>query len=608
MSQRLSGAVRASVSAFVLFQSMHAGIAGAADQESLTEIVITATRTPTDESRLAVPVVVITRREIEDTLAADVTGLLASRPGMEISRSGGAGQPASLFTRGTESNHTAVLVDGVRINPGTIGGAALQNIPAEGIERIEIVKGPRSALYGSDAIGGVVNIITRASAARGTGLFASAGRYGTRTVAADGGTALSERAGIGGSIVVHDSDSFAPRSASNSSGAFRDVVGNLLLQAAPVEALKLRASGWHSAGRIYYDNFGSQGVEDYSTSSYAASGDWQASDVVAYRAALNRAEDLIDQKSSRDYARTRRDGLELQGNWLVAGMHRLSAGTLLTDERTAALSFGTLFNVTTRVQQYFLQDQIQSGAHALLLAAGHAQHQTFGGHDTWNAEYGLTLGTWRLRAAAGTGFHAPDSTDRFGFGGNPALRPETARQLNLGIAWEPGTTQRAQLDAFDNRIDNLVDYVVTNYLTFAGRNENRARTRIRGIEAAYQLRLDNWTVQAAGTWQDPRDLAGNTQLLRRARQRYSLSTQYRHEALSLGGELLYVGRRLDAGYPTNVELPGYALLALHAQYQFTPSWSLQLRVDNALDRRYQEIRGYNTARRGITLAARLRLQ
>jgi len=604
MSFLVRGASIASLAA-AFTPCLGAGAAGAA--EPLTEIVITATRTPSETSQLAVPVTVITRGEIEDAQAGDATTLLASTPGIEISRSGGPGQPASLFMRGTESNHTAVLVDGVRINPATIGGAALQNIPAESIERIEIVKGPRSALYGSDAIGGVVNIITRASAARGVGLFASAGHYGTTTAAADGGASLGANAGIGGSIVTRDSNGFAPRSASTSRGDFRDAVGNLQLQATPTEELRLRAGGWRSAGRVYYDNFGSQGVEDYSTASYAASGEWQADDAVSFRAALNRAEDLIDQQRSPDYAHTRRDGLELQGNWQAAGIHRLSAGALLTNEHTAALSFGTLFDVGTHVQQYFLQDQVQSGAHALLLAAGHSQHQAFGGHDTWNVEYGLNLGTWRARVAAGTGFHAPDSTDRFGYGGNPSLQPEHSRQFDAGFSWQPDAMQHLEIDAFDNRIDNLVDYVVTNFVTYDGRNQNVARTRIRGLEVSYRLQFADWTVQAGGTWQDPRNLANDSQLLRRARQNFSLSSQYRFASLSLGGDVLYVGRRPDAGYPTNVELPGHALVALRANYDVTPAWSLQLRVDNALDRRYQEIRGYNTARRGVTLATRLRL-
>ncbi len=582
--------------------------AAAPGMDSLSEIVLTATRTAGDPDLLAVPVIVITRREVEDALASDATDLISARPGIEVARSGGIGQPASLFMRGTESNHTAVLIDGVRINPGTIGGAALQNIPAESIERIEIVKGPRSALYGSDAIGGVVNIITRAGAARGANLFASTGRYGTTTAAADGGTALGENAGIGGSIVSRDSNGFAPRAAAASSGGFRDTAGNLQLQGQPTDNLLMRGGGWRSAGRVYYDNYGSQGAEDFVTSSYAGSVQWQAAHGIDYRATINRAEDLIDQLRSPDYAHTRRDGLELQGNWLVAGLHRLSAGTLLNDEHTTASSYGTVFDVTTRTRQYFLQDQVQSGPHSLLLAAAHTQHSTFGGHGNWNAEYSLQLGAWQLRTATGTGFHAPDSTDRFGYGGNPSLQPETSRQFDAGVIWRLSPAHRFELDAFDNRIDNLVDYVVTNYVTFAGRNENVSRTRIRGLEASYQLQLDDWTMQAGATWQNPRNVADDTLLLRRARQNFSLSSQYRLGLLSLGGDLHYVGRRFDASYPTNKELPGYALLALRMNYEITPSWNLQLRVDNALDRRYQEILGYNTARRGFTLATRLRLR
>ena len=126
-------------------------------QDELEETVITATRTPVPLDSVGAPVIVITRSDIERSLASDVSELLQQQAGLEIARNGGPGQTTSLFTRGTESNHTVVLIDGVRINPGTIGGAALQNIAPESLERIEIVKGPRSSLYGTDAIGGVTS-------------------------------------------------------------------------------------------------------------------------------------------------------------------------------------------------------------------------------------------------------------------------------------------------------------------------------------------------------------------------------------------------------------------------------------------------------------------
>ena len=147
--------------------------------------MVTATRTPVALDAVGAPVIVISRDDIERSLASDVSELLQTHAGLEISRNGGPGQTTSLFTRGTESNHTVVLIDGVRINPGTIGGAALQNIAPESIERIEIVKGPRSSLYGTDAIGGVVQLFTRGAAKDGCSAGATFGSDNTQQMFGD---------------------------------------------------------------------------------------------------------------------------------------------------------------------------------------------------------------------------------------------------------------------------------------------------------------------------------------------------------------------------------------------------------------------------------------
>src|SRR6187551_118894 len=175
-------------------------------QDELEETIITATRTPVPLDTVGAPVIVITRNDIERSMASDVSELLQTHAGLEIARNGGPGQTTSLFTRGTESNHTVVLVDGVRINPGTIGGAALQNIAPESLERIEIVKGPRSSLYGTDAIGGVVQLFTRGAAVSGRNpsrgsAGASFGSDDTRQYFGDAAIAATDklRVGFGGS-------------------------------------------------------------------------------------------------------------------------------------------------------------------------------------------------------------------------------------------------------------------------------------------------------------------------------------------------------------------------------------------------------------------------
>ena len=157
-------------------QTVHACFAD--DKARHQQIVVTATREKQDLERTMAPVLVIDRDEIELSLARDLADLLRFHAGLEISRNGGTGQTTSLFVRGTDSNHVLVMIDGIKINPGTIGGAAIQNIRPDMIQRIEVVKGPRSSLYGSDAIGGVINVITRKADGQ-MEFTAGAGRYGT---------------------------------------------------------------------------------------------------------------------------------------------------------------------------------------------------------------------------------------------------------------------------------------------------------------------------------------------------------------------------------------------------------------------------------------------
>jgi len=173
-------------------------------------LIVTATRTPIPLSDATVPVTVITREDIELSLASDLSELLRFEAGIDIGRNGGPGQATSIFLRGTESNHTLVLIDGVRMNPSTIGGAAIQNIAPEVIERIEIVKGARSALFGTDAIGGVINIITRrADRAYFEGAFGG-GSFASQSGHLSGGN-RNDSGEFGLNLNWQSTDGYAPR-------------------------------------------------------------------------------------------------------------------------------------------------------------------------------------------------------------------------------------------------------------------------------------------------------------------------------------------------------------------------------------------------------------
>lgn len=588
---------------------------GAIAQDELEETVVTATRTPVALEAVGVPVVVISRNDIERSLANDVSELLQQYAGLEIARNGGPGQTTALFMRGTDSNHTAVLVDGVRINPGTIGGAALQNIAPEAIERIEIVKGPGSSLYGTDAIGGVVQLFTRGAAKDGFSAGATYGSDDTQQVFGDAAIAAGERwrFGVGGAYA--ESEGMPVFANDVEDRGYRNVTARVNAEFDATDTLTIRARGWNSSGRTEYTNqtFADPPYaavsQDFENSVYSLEADYRRDDGFGIRVSAGRAVDDIDQLQAGwgpapfDYARTRRITGEAQLDLARIGGHALSFGAMHSDEDARAQSFGTVIDEGTRVDQVYAQDQFDLGRVHSRLAVGFVDHETFGSEITWNADVGVSFdsGT-RVTLSGGRAFRAPDSTDRFGFGGNPDLEPEVSRQVQLGVRQKIGQHHVVSLSAFDNRIDDLVEYVFDPE-TFEGRNENVQRAHIQGVELGYQFTADGWRARAELTLQDPRDEATDTRLLRRSREALVLAVNRDVGALDLGIDVQAYGNRMDFGFP-QVRMDSYALLNATVRYRATPSLILQGRLENALGEEYTLAAGYRTQGRAYTIGVR----
>jgi len=588
--------------------------AAALGQDELEETIVTATRTPVALDALDTPVIVITRQDIERSMASDVSELLQGQAGLEIARNGGPGQTTSLFTRGTDSNHTVVLVDGVRINPGTIGGAALQNIAPESLERIEIVKGPRATLYGSDAIGGVVQVFTRGAAKDGFSAGATYGSLNTQQLFGDAAFAGDKfRFGVGGSYA--ESDGMPTFVDDDTDRGYRNVTGRVNLEYDATNQLTFRARGWNASGRTEYstqtfsDPPYAPVSQDFENSVYSFESDFHANDGLALRATLSRMNDDIDQNQANfagtDFAHTRRDTLDVQLDLAQWHSNAVSVGAQYSDENTDALSFGTGFDENTHVTQGFVQDQYSQGMFSSRLALGFVDHETFGSEMTWNAEFGLALaeGT-RIAISGGKAFRAPDSTDRFGFGGNPDLKPEVSQQYELTLRQSLGKHHLLSLSAFDNRIHDLINYVITDPVTFDGQNENVDRARIKGVELGYRFSADGWRARAELTLQDPRDEISDQRLLRRSRESLMLAVDRDIGKLDLGLDLAAYGDRKDFGFPENVTLASYALLNATVRYRVNGGLTLQGRVENALDENYTLAQGYRTEGRAYTIGVR----
>lgn len=565
-------------------------------EESVAPVVVTATRTAQTADEALAAVTVISREQIEASQARDVAELLRFEAGIDVARSGGPGQQTSVFLRGTDSNHTLVLIDGVRINPGTIGAPAWQNIDPAVIDRIEIVRGPRSTLYGSDAVGGVIQIFTR-RATTGTRVTASAG----------GGTFDSQDGAIG----VHQagktwragadlsrqlSDGYPARiGATNDSGYDNTSInayGGLT-----VAGIDAELNHWQASGRAaYHDFFLAPVSQDFANRKSALALKATPADIWVTTLRVGQARDNIDQVQSNDFAHTDRTTYDWQNDLQLGRHNLLTLGAYQADEHTEAVSYGTQFDVDTQTRALFAQNQFQLAGHSLLAAWRTTRHETFGTHPTGELSYGYRL-TPAVRAYAsyGTAFRAPDSTDRFGDGGNPALLPETSRQAELGIHWQPGVAHRVTLHGFLNNIDDLISYTGT---WPTGIMDNVDRARIYGVELGYRYEQGPWRMNALGVTQNPENVDTGRQLARRAANSLTLGSSYTTGDYGLGGDLLATSSRWDSDYAAT-RTPGYAVVNLFAQYWLAPDWQLRTRIENLFDQPYTLVDGYQTMGRAM---------
>jgi vitamin B12 transporter len=562
-------------------------------------LVVTATRVPTPMEEVLAPVTVIDRAAIERSAATDVADLLRFHAGLELARNGGPGQTTAVFIRGAESNHTLVLVDGVRINPGTIGLAALQNIAPAMIERIEVVKGPRSALYGTDAIGGVVNVITRRGAREGWSAELGYGDYDTRQASVNGGFA-TERLEFDLGVSWLDSAGFPTRTTDDTERGYDNLSGTAQLRG-DVGPAEVALRYWTAQGTSEYSDFFLTPVDqDFETTTSALAVSWPAGAAAQVELGASRFEDRIEQNQSADYLRTLRNGVNAQLDWRVAGNHELGAGAQYSHETASSESYGESMRAVTEVVNLFAQDRVATGAHRVLLALGYTDHETAGNAFTWNAEYGYTLGgDTLLYGLAGTGFRAPDATDRYGFGGNPSLEPERSLNLEAGVRRRFDGGHAVSLAAFRNEIDELIEFVVLSYDPFAGQNRNIDLARIEGVEAAYEYAGGPWAARVEAIHQDPRNLTTDEQLLRRARNSLTVSVQRALGPVAIGLDVLATGDRKDFGFPKPVTLDGYVLVDLILSWQATRAVAVVARVENLLDEQYELAHTFNTPDRGL---------
>jgi len=560
----------------------------AADISPGDTIVVTATRTEIPVSDSTVPVTVITREDIELSLATDLAELLRFESGIDIGRNGGPGQATSVFLRGTESNHTLVMIDGVRMNPSTIGGAAFQNIAPQAIERIEIVKGARSALFGTDAIGGVINIITRRA---DEGYFeggAGGGSFASQSGHVSGGNRSAEGE-LGVNLNWQSTDGYAPRTDSDIKRGYDNRSANLY-GARRFGANEVNVHHWRAEGNVEYLDFFLDPVDqDFKNTVTAIGLDTRISESSNSKLILSFMQDEVKQNQTADFVNSERLSLDWQYSHAFEN-HTLTGGVFVVEEDASTLSFGSGFDEDTSTRAVFMQDQLSLGRHRGFVALRLTDHENFGYQTTWNAEYAFEISdALTLNLGLGHAFRAPDATDRFGFGGSPDLRPETADERQLGLRYAPGGRHSVELELYANDIDDLIEFDLQTFTL-----QNLSKAEIRGAQLGYEYRGEHFVLRADLVRQNADNGVTDARLLRRAEETATVNYTHNIGAHRLGLSILASGDREDFG---GVRLPGYVLTNLTVQLQLSDAWQLNARIENLLDAEYQTAANYRMQER-----------
>ena len=595
------------------------------EARNLDNVVVTATRTAITADAALAAVEVIDRTQIERSIARSLPELLRGRAGITIVNQGGLGKLSTLFLRGTESDHTLFLIDGVRVGSSTSGLTSLQDLPLEQIERIEIVRGPRSSLYGADAIGGVIQVFTRRGAdAAGVRPRAriGAGSNGLRE-ASVGVDLRGVRGGAGIDLAHQSTDGFnactgffnpatfagagcfiVPGTHLDRDG-YRNNSATLRADFSPSEAWQFDARALRATGHNDYDgDYGDN--SDIVQQLVSGSARWRPSQQVQVKLTLGRNADISENFNGNRFANrfdTTRDSASLQGDITVAPGQLLSVGADWLRDRAEVQDPYSPFDAARGSRAAFAQYQGKFGAHDLQASLRRDDNDQFGGHTTGGVAWGLGFGEgWRVTASHATAFKAPSFNELyFPFFGNPNLRPETARSSEVGIV------QRVdgwhwQLGAYQTRIDDLITYDTT---IFAANNIEQAR--IRGVELAGGATFGAWSLRGQVDRLDARNLSvgrnHGKRLPRRPTQSARIDLDRDAGAFGFGISGIAEGERWD-NVANTLRLGGYGTVDARASWRFASDWTLQASVVNAFDRRYETSAYYRQPGREFGLSLR----
>ncbi|WBA17795.1 TonB-dependent receptor domain-containing protein [Salinivibrio kushneri] len=561
-------------------------------------VVVTASRFAQSDASVLQSATILTRQDIARLQARSLVDVLRTVPSIEIAQSGGRGQLASIFMRGTESDHSLVLIDGVRMASSITGSVDFNQIPVNSIERIEVIRGARATLYGSSAIGGVINIITKSNKERAI-VSATMGSLDHHAVSGAWATKLGDKGHFSGMAGYESNDGYNVHPMASNRGDQHGFTGR---NAQLGYSHRWNAS-WSAdiTGRWYQNEY------DYDYSGSLKHG-WLESQALAgnlnYRSGVWSAtlSGEFSQRDKYDYfpGSARKEnknsdveqvstslGLQYQAteDWLLGGgvdyrHDTFNEGSLITNPDDIAI------NPRDNLGTYLLTQFSPVEALSIEASARSDDNQQYGQHTTWQASAGLAIAEgYQLIASYGTAFKAPSFVDIAYSDGNldpdESVNTELALHgLTTGIDWS--------LTGYINHIDNMIDWDDE-----AKKNRNIGEVTIKGIELIANFDVASLHNQLSLEYKDPKKDKTGEQLERRAKRVAKWQASYQWERILLGTQWQYQSERTDL----NGRLGSYSLWAATASYQATDNLTVKGKVDNVFDKDYETAGGYPAAER-----------
>ncbi|SEA57828.1 TonB-dependent receptor domain-containing protein [Paraburkholderia sartisoli] len=577
---------------------------------TLAPIVVTAARGPQSLADAIPQTTQFDQQDIADTTARDLPGLLQLAPGAQVVRNGGPGSPASLFLRGASAQQSLVLIDGVRVDSVSLGNAQIEQLPLDQIDHVEVVNGNVSALYGSGAVGGVVQVFTK-SGGNHPPRFNFSVEYGSYHT-------QRQQAGVDGALDSEGKTTFSVSIARAKDDGFSSINpalapvnpnANGYLNESVSASLRHRFNDKWDVGVRYLQSNGNDSFDNpygaptdlnnmYSKVQLAsafANGrvtDWWTTHVIV--AAGNDRSNTALNGVYTDHFDTDNRQYTWQNDFTFAPRQKLQLGYEHLDQRLDSNDYGA---PDRHVNSGFAGYTGRFGGSQFQVHVRRDQYSDFGGANSYYLGYGYDVTEhWKVTASWSDAFRAPTFNDLYyPFSGNPSIKPEHSHSVEAALQYASSALGVLKLTAFETRYTNLIEYQQMSPGVFVAQNVGRAK--VQGVEGSWSGHVGRTDVRAALTFQNPVDEDTNTDLNRRARHFASFSANRDIGGWRVGGEWLVSGERDDSG----ATLGGYGVVNLSARYAITKSWYVAAQIQNLFDKDYELAYTYNTPRRGAYL-------